>query len=111
MPEQTEPLGRDADGAEPSDFEQLSRYDRVKLARHQERPFTLDFVEWLFEDFVELHGDRCYRDDPAIVGGWARFVGRSVMVIGHQKGRDMKENLYRNFGSPHPEGYRKARRL
>ena len=92
-------------------FEHLSRYDRVKLARHQERPFTLDYVEWLFDDWIELHGDRGYRDDPAIVGGWATFDGRSVMVIGHQKGREMKENLHRNFGSPHPEGYRKAKRL
>ncbi|MFQ5678982.1 MAG: acetyl-CoA carboxylase carboxyltransferase subunit alpha [Gemmatimonadota bacterium] len=92
-------------------FERLSRYDRVKLARHQERPFTLDYVEWLFEEWVELHGDRAFRDDPAIVAGWASLGDRSVMVIGHQKGRDMKENLRRNFGSPHPEGYRKAERL
>ncbi len=92
-------------------FQELSRYDRVKLARHQERPFTLDYIDRLCEDWVELHGDRSFRDDPAIVGGWARLDGRSVMVIGHQKGRDMKENLRRNFGSPHPEGYRKALRL
>jgi acetyl-CoA carboxylase carboxyl transferase subunit alpha len=85
--------------------------ERVQLARHQERPFTLDYVNALFEDWVELHGDRKFRDDPSIVGGWARFNGRSIMVIGHQKGRDMKENLHRNFGSPHPEGYRKAERL
>ena len=91
--------------------EELSRYERVKLARHQERPFTLDYVGDLFSEFVELRGDRTYRDDPAIVGGWASFRGRSVMVIGHQKGRDMKENVHRNFGSPHPEGYRKAERL
>jgi acetyl-CoA carboxylase carboxyl transferase subunit alpha len=89
----------------------LSRYDRVLLARHQERPFTLDYIEMMCEDFVELHGDRRFRDDPAIVGGWATLDGRSVMVLGHQKGRDMKENLHRNFGSPHPEGYRKAERL
>lgn len=92
-------------------FEALTRYDRVKLARHQERPFTLDYVEWILEDWVELHGDRNYRDDPAIVAGWASLDGQPVMVIGHQKGRDMKENLHRNFGSPHPEGYRKAGRL
>jgi acetyl-CoA carboxylase carboxyl transferase subunit alpha len=85
--------------------------ERVQLARHQERPFTLDYIRLLFEDWIELHGDRKFRDDPSIVGGWARFNGRSVMVIGHQKGRDMKENLHRNFGSPHPEGYRKAERL
>ncbi len=91
--------------------EASSRYERVKLARHQERPFTIDYIRDLFTDFVELHGDRSFRDDPAIVGGWASFRGRSLMVIGHQKGRDMKENLRRNFGSPHPEGYRKAERL
>ncbi len=89
----------------------LSRYERVKLARHQERPFTIDYLSDLFTEFLELHGDRSFRDDPAIVGGWANFRGRSVMVIGQQKGRDMKENVHRNFGSPHPEGYRKAERL
>jgi acetyl-CoA carboxylase carboxyl transferase subunit alpha len=77
---------------------------RVQLARHQERPFTLDYVRLLFEDWVELSGDRKFRDDPAIVAGWARFQGHSIMVIGQQ-------NLHRNFGSPHPEGYRKAERL
>ena len=88
-----------------------TRFERVQLARHQERPFTLDYIRMMCDDFVELHGDRKFRDDPAIVGGWATLEGRSVMVIGHQKGRDMKENLHRNFGSPHPEGYRKAERL
>ncbi|MDT8435892.1 MAG: acetyl-CoA carboxylase carboxyltransferase subunit alpha [Gemmatimonadota bacterium] len=97
--------------AHRDEMQALSRYDRVQLARHQERPFSLDFIRQLCDDWVELHGDRKYRDDPAIVGGWARFGGRPVMVIGHQKGRDMKENLRRNFGSPHPEGYRKAERL
>jgi len=92
-------------------YEDLSRYDRVKLARDQDRPFTLDYVEHLFDDWIELHGDRRYGDDGAIVGGWATFRGRSVMVIGQQRGRDMEENLKRNFGSPHPEGYRKAGRL
>ena len=89
----------------------LAPMERVQLARHQERPFTLDYVRLLFEDWIELRGDRRFGDDPSIVGGWARLAGRSVMVIGHQKGRDMKENLHRNFGSPHPEGYRKAERL
>jgi len=89
----------------------LTRYERVRLARHQERPFTLDYVDFLCEKWIELHGDRKFRDDPAIVGGWATLGGHSVMLIGHQKGRDMKENLRRNFGSPHPEGYRKAERL
>ena len=109
--EQIEDLEERLDSEQEAAFGELSRYDRVKLARHQERPFTLDYVERLFENWVELHGDRSFRDDPAIVGGWARIDGRSVMVIGQQKGRDMKENLRRNFGSPHPEGYRKALRL
>ena len=86
-------------------------FERVQLARHPERPHTLDFVERLFEDFVEVHGDRRYADDPAIVCGFARFHGMPVTVIGHQKGRDTKENLQRNFGCAHPEGYRKAMRL
>ncbi len=89
----------------------LSRFERVQLARHQDRPFTLDYVRMLCTNWFELHGDRKYRDDPALVGGWATLGGRSVMLIGHQKGRGMKENLERNFGSPHPEGYRKAERL
>ncbi len=89
----------------------LSPIERVQLARHPGRPYTLDYVARTFTDFVELHGDRSFRDDAAIVGGWARLDGRTVMVIGHQKGRDMKENLKRNFGMPHPEGYRKALRL
>jgi len=96
---------------ENSEPVELTRYDRVQLARHQERPFTLDYIRMMCDDFVELHGDRNFRDDPAVVGGWATLGGRSVMIIGHQKGRDMKENLHRNFGSPHPEGYRKAQRL
>jgi acetyl-CoA carboxylase carboxyl transferase subunit alpha len=85
--------------------------DRVQLARHPKRPYTLDYVELAFSDFIQLHGDRSFRDDEAIVGGWARLDGQSVMVVGHQKGRDMKQNLRRNFGMPHPEGYRKALRL
>jgi acetyl-CoA carboxylase carboxyl transferase subunit alpha len=89
----------------------LSAMERVQLARHPQRPFTLDYIERVFTDFTELHGDRAYRDDESIVGGWARLDGRTVMVLGHQRGRDMKENLLRNFGMPHPEGYRKALRL
>ncbi|HSJ07476.1 MAG TPA: acetyl-CoA carboxylase carboxyltransferase subunit alpha [Longimicrobiales bacterium] len=92
-------------------YSNLSAVERVQLARHPKRPFTLDYIERTFDDFMELHGDRAYRDDEAIVGGWARLDGRSVMLVGHQKGRDMKENLRRNFGMPHPEGYRKALRL
>jgi acetyl-CoA carboxylase carboxyl transferase subunit alpha len=92
-------------------FQNLSAMERVQLARHPKRPYTFDYLSRAFTDFLELHGDRAYRNDEAIVGGWARLDGRSVMVIGHQKGRDMKENLRRNFGMPHPEGYRKALRL
>jgi acetyl-CoA carboxylase carboxyl transferase subunit alpha len=92
-------------------YERLTPVERVQLARHPRRPFTLDYIERVFTDFIELHGDRAFRDDEAIVGGWARLRGESVMVIGQQKGRDMKENLRRNFGMPHPEGYRKALRL
>ncbi|HUE77987.1 MAG TPA: acetyl-CoA carboxylase carboxyltransferase subunit alpha [Longimicrobiales bacterium] len=92
-------------------YHALTPIERVQLARHPKRPFTRDYLERTFEDFMELHGDRLYRDDESIVAGWARLDGRSVMVIGHQRGRDMKENLYRNFGMPHPEGYRKALRL
>ncbi|HEX2093405.1 MAG TPA: acetyl-CoA carboxylase carboxyltransferase subunit alpha [Longimicrobiaceae bacterium] len=92
-------------------FRNLSPIERVQVARHPRRPYTLDYIELIFTDFVELHGDRMYRDDDSIVGGWARLNGDSVMVIGQQKGRDMKENLRRNFGMSHPEGYRKALRL
>jgi len=92
-------------------YRNLTPMQRVQVARHPRRPYPLDYVNTVFTDFVELHGDRLFRDDPAIVGGWARLDGTSVMVIGHQKGRDTKENLYRNFGMAHPEGYRKAMRL
>jgi acetyl-CoA carboxylase carboxyl transferase subunit alpha len=92
-------------------YRNLSAVERVQLARHSKRPFTLDYIDRTFSDFVELHGDRAFRDDEAIIGGWARLDGRSIMLVGHQKGRDMKENLRRNFGMPHPEGYRKALRL
>jgi acetyl-CoA carboxylase carboxyl transferase subunit alpha len=89
----------------------LTPIQRVMVARHPRRPYPLDYLSTIFTDYVELHGDRLFRDDPAIVGGWARLAGISVMVIGHQKGRDTKENLKRNFGMAHPEGYRKALRL
>jgi acetyl-CoA carboxylase carboxyl transferase subunit alpha len=89
----------------------LSAWQISQLARHPQRPYTLDYIQALFTDFEELHGDRAYADDPAIVGGLARFEGQPVMVIGHQKGRDIKERQYRNFGMPRPEGYRKALRL
>ena len=92
-------------------FQGLTAIQRVQLARHPLRPYTLDYIEGIFTDFVELHGDRTFGNDRAIVGGWARLEGRPVMLIGHQKGRDTKEKIYRNFGMPHPEGYRKALRL
>ncbi|MGH7546257.1 MAG: acetyl-CoA carboxylase carboxyltransferase subunit alpha [Gemmatimonadota bacterium] len=92
-------------------YRSLSAIERVQVARHPRRPYALDYLQRTFSDFIELHGDRGYRDDPAIVAGWARLEGRTVMVIGSQKGRNMKENLQRNFGMAHPEGYRKALRL
>lgn len=92
-------------------YDRLTPIQRVMVARHPRRPYTLDYLSSIFTDFIELHGDRLYRDDPSIVGGWARLAGHTVMVIGHQKGRDTKDNLRRNFGMPHPEGYRKALRL
>jgi acetyl-CoA carboxylase carboxyl transferase subunit alpha len=92
-------------------YRNLTPLQRVQVARNSRRPFTLDYLRLAFTDFIELHGDRAFRDDPAIVGGWARLDDETVMVIGHQRGRDTKENLRRNFGMPHPEGYRKALRL
>jgi acetyl-CoA carboxylase carboxyl transferase subunit alpha len=92
-------------------YANLTPIQRVQVARSPRRPFTLDYIRLAFTDWIELHGDRAYRDDPAIVGGWARIDGETIMVIGQQRGRDTKENLHRNFGMPHPEGYRKALRL
>ncbi|MBM4380080.1 MAG: acetyl-CoA carboxylase carboxyltransferase subunit alpha [Deltaproteobacteria bacterium] len=92
-------------------FSDLSRWQVVQLSRHNARPYFLDYVGLLFTDFLELCGDRHFGEDPSIVGGFARFDGQSVLVMGHQKGRNTKENMARNFGMPRPEGYRKARRL
>ena len=89
----------------------LTAWNRVELARRAGRPYTLDYVQNIFEDFVELHGDRCYGDDPALVAGLARIEGQSVVLVGQQKGRDTKESIRRNFGMAHPEGYRKALRV
>lgn len=89
----------------------LSRWQKTQVARHPDRPYTLDYVQHLMTDWVELHGDRAFADDPAIVAGFATFRGRSVAVIGHEKGRDTKERIRRNFGQPRPEGYRKALRI
>ncbi|MEN9764738.1 MAG: hypothetical protein RL397_693 [Pseudomonadota bacterium] len=92
-------------------YGKLTPWQISQVARHPQRPYTLDYISTVFSDFYELHGDRGFADDPAIVGGLARFNGQSVMVIGHQKGRDLKERTFRNFGMPRPEGYRKAERL
>jgi acetyl-CoA carboxylase carboxyl transferase subunit alpha len=92
-------------------FADLTDWQISQLSRHPGRPYTLDYIEHIFTDFIELHGDRTYADDPAIVCGMARLEGQPVMVIGHQKGRDTKQKIYRNFGMPRPEGYRKALRI
>lgn len=92
-------------------YENMQSWDRVQVARHPERPTTLDYIREIFTDFIELHGDRSYGDDEAIVGGVAAFNGLPITIIGHQRGKDTKENIRRNFGMPHPEGYRKALRL
>ena len=92
-------------------YDNLSAWEISQVSRHPQRPYTLDYINSIFTDFNELHGDRMFSDDPAIVGGLAKFDGESVVVIGHQKGRDVKERQHRNFGMPKPEGYRKALRL
>ncbi len=104
-------LERRADSLRREIFSTLTPWQRVQLAKHPRRPYALDYIERCFTDWTELHGDRHFADDPAIVGGLVSFEGRPVMVIGHQKGRDTKENLYRRFGMANPEGYRKALRL
>ena len=91
-------------------FSALTPWQKTLVARHFDRPYTIDYVENLMEDWVEIHGDRCFADDPAIVAGFATFRGRSVAVVGHQKGRGTKQRIARNFGQPRPEGYRKALR-
>ncbi len=104
-------LKKKAEQLRESIFTNLTRWQRVQLARHPERPYTLDYIERITDDFIELHGDRYYGEDHAIVGGFATISGESVMLIGHQKGRDTKSRQYRNFGMANPEGYRKAYRL
>ena len=104
-------LRKKADQLRESIFNNLTRWQRVQLARHPERPYTLDYIDLIADDFVELHGDRYYADDKAMVGGLATIDGQSLMIIGHQKGRDTKSRQYRNFGMANPEGYRKAYRL
>ncbi len=104
-------LEKKVDMLQQSVFSGLTRWQRVQLARHADRPYSLEYIQMMTKDFVELHGDRSFRDDRAIVGGFASLEGRTIMVIGHQKGRDTKSNIHRNFGMPNPEGYRKALRL
>ena len=104
-------LERKADKLRKEIYERLTPWQRVRMARHPDRPTALDYIKMIFDDFYELHGDRRFGDDQAIVGGIAILDGEPVTVIGPQKGRDTKENIIRNFGLPHPEGYRKALRL
>ena len=104
-------MAKDNTDEPPNPAAEKTAFDRVLLARHADRPYTLDLIERLFEDFVELHGDKRFAEDPAIVCGMARFHGLPVIVIGHQKGRDTKQRSFRNFGMPKPEGYRKALRV
>jgi acetyl-CoA carboxylase carboxyl transferase subunit alpha len=109
--EEIAPLERKLTELREEIYRNLTPLQRVQVARSNKRPLSDDYFRLVFSDFIELHGDRAYREDAAIVGGWARLDGETVMVIGHQRGRDTKENLKRNFGMPHPEGYRKALRL
>jgi len=104
-------LEKKVDQLRESVYSNLTRWQRVQIARHPDRPYTLDYIQLLMDDFIELHGDRKFRDDKALVGGFASLEGRTVMVIGQQKGRDTKSNVYRNFGMMNPEGYRKGLRL
>jgi acetyl-CoA carboxylase carboxyl transferase subunit alpha len=104
-------LTRKAQSLRKDIYSKLTPWQRVQLARHPDRPYTLDYIERILEDFVELHGDRYFADDPAIIAGMGKLDNERVVVIGHQKGRDVKQNLFRNFGMPHPEGYRKASRV
>jgi len=92
-------------------YKNLTAWQRVQLARHPQRPYALDYINMIFTDFVEVHGDRSFSDDQALIGGFAKLDGQKIIVLGHQKGRDTKENLKRNFGCAHPEGYRKALRI
>lgn len=111
LSEEIGPLKTRLKNLEEDIYGNMETWDRVQVARHQNRPTTLDYIESLFEDFIQLHGDRNFGDDEAIVGGIASFEGLPITIIGHQRGKDTKENVRRNFGMPHPEGYRKALRL
>ena len=109
--EAIEPLEKKLSEMREEVYKNLTPFQRVQVARNNKRPFTADYIRLAFTDFIELHGDRAFRDDAAIIGGWARLDDETAMVIGHQKGRDTKEKIHRNFGMPRPEGYRKALRL
>ena len=109
--EEIDKLKRRLERLEVEVYENLRPWDRVQIARHPARPTTMDYISYLFTDFFECHGDRCFGDDQAIIGGIASYKGMPVTIIGHQRGKDTKENIRRNFGMPHPEGYRKALRL
>jgi len=111
MSDEIEAIRKKLEATKNQIYSSLTPWQRVQLARHPHRPTTLDYIGMIFSDFQELHGDRTFKDDHALIGGPAILDGKPVMVIGHQKGRDTKENLKRNFGCPHPEGYRKALRL
>lgn len=111
LQEEIDSLTKKADALRKSIFKNLTRWQRVQLARHPDRPYTLDYIHYMVTDFVELHGDRYHADDKAVVGGFGRIDGQPVMIIGHQKGRDTASRTYRNFGMANPEGYRKAYRL
>src|SRR5206468_2094661 len=108
--EAIEPLERKLEDLREEVYKNLTPFQRVQVARNPKRPFTTDYIKLAFTDFIELHGDHAYHDDTTIIGGWSRLDDNTVMVIGHQRGRDTKEQLRRNFGMPHP-GYRKALRL
>ena len=109
--EEISTLEKKIDQLRESVYRNLTRWQRVQLARHPDRPYTLDYIQLMVEDFVELHGDRRFGDDKAVVGGFGKLGKESVLILGHQKGRDTRTNIYRNFGMPNPEGYRKALRL
>lgn len=109
--EEMRKLEKKAENLKKETFANLTPWQRIQLVRHPHRPYTLDYINLIMDDFQELHGDRSFSDDKAIVGGIAKFDGRPIVVVGHQKGRDTRENLKRNFGMPHPEGYRKSLRL
>ncbi len=109
--DEIETLEKKVDQLRTSIYTNLTRWQRVQLARHPERPYTSDYIHMIVDDFVELHGDRTFGDDKAIIGGFGKIDKEIVLILGHQKGRDTKSNLFRNFGMPNPEGYRKALRL